>query len=507
MRALRGNPEFVRLVRAQLRTGRMVAAAGICAVIALVAGFALAYSDGHPSLGAAWGVRFFTAVMWAQALVLYVGGTLLCLTAIQREKDANTFDYQRVTRLTPLELTLGKLFGAPIMAYFIVLCLMPAALFGAAVGQAKPSFVLAGYVIVILGSITFHALALVMSVFARGGAGGTVILALLLLWWASLTGGVSVLLNLGDVTPLVGVTVAAQTSWALETGNRPQFAPFFAGGSMTDVLFGWPVHHVFVLIVLYTVFLVWFLLAIARNIKRDPSVYELLTPAQSLGFALYVNLILVGFFRWGEWPPIHAQGVMLTFNAVIFFVLGVGLLRGRDRLRRLQAAGAGGGWLAKIWPVPFVGLGALSVGLAVVAILHLTRAGAGRPWDLGLATFKTVFFTLWLARDTLFLQWMNLRRGRRPMVRGVLYVGVYYACVMILLIALDFFRTSAGVTVAAVLAPGSALALDPIEWISHQEVWLVGLTAQALACVVLVGLLGRQLAELSVSTAPGAARA
>ena len=43
------------------------------------------------------------------ALVLGAGGGIACLNSVFKEKEQNSFDFQRLTRLTPLELALGKL--------------------------------------------------------------------------------------------------------------------------------------------------------------------------------------------------------------------------------------------------------------------------------------------------------------------------------------------------------------------------------------------------------------
>src|SRR5437762_11294071 len=82
-----------------------------------------------------WGIQLLEITFWLQALMLAAGGGIACINSIHREKEQNTFDYQRVTRMTPLELALGKLFGAPVFTYFVFLCLMPLALFGAVMGK------------------------------------------------------------------------------------------------------------------------------------------------------------------------------------------------------------------------------------------------------------------------------------------------------------------------------------------------------------------------------------
>ena len=65
-----------------------------------------------------------------------------------------------------------------------------------------------------------------------------------------------------------------------------------------DLLFGIAVPHILVLFVLYLSFTAWFLLALTRNIKRDPAMYEIYSPAQGFGFVLYLHLIVLAFFQW-----------------------------------------------------------------------------------------------------------------------------------------------------------------------------------------------------------------
>ena len=483
MTTLLANPELIRNVRAQLRWGRVLTAAVVCVLLSLAVGFSMAYEHRGTSQPHAWGLEFFNIVVLAQVVVLLMGGGVACLHAVQREKDTNTFDFQRITRLAPLELALGKLLGAPATSYFVVLCLMPAALVGAIVGRVQPSVVLSIYVVLVLGSICFHALALLISLLVERGAASAAVLLFLVLVGMTSTGN-SPFMNLGMLSPFAAPELIEQTT--------------------VDVFFGWRVHHVFVLVVLYLAFTGWFLLAVARNIKRDPAVYELFTPMQALGFALYVNLVLVGFFRWKALAPLDDQVVMLTLNTMLFFVLGLALLRNRDRLRRLREAGGGDpGWAAATWPAPYLITGTLLVGLAVVAI-HSGR-DPGAQWDPGLAIFRVVLFSLWLARDVLYLQWMNLRRSRHPVVLGAVFLAVFYACAAILFAALGLFGTPKGLAFTALFVPAAALGVQPETWSAHLEFWFLGLVVQVVAAGVFVVLQRRKLAELSTRTTPDAA--
>ena len=121
------NPELVRNARIQLRRGRMLAAAIICGAVSLSSAAYCLYSHtGSPSrIDDARNLLQVTLSL--QIVALLIGGGIYCLQSVHREKDLNTFDYQRITRMTPLELTVGKLLGAPALPYFAFLCLMPIA--------------------------------------------------------------------------------------------------------------------------------------------------------------------------------------------------------------------------------------------------------------------------------------------------------------------------------------------------------------------------------------------
>jgi hypothetical protein len=484
------NPEWIRNARAQLRTDRMLITATICAILSLAVGFAMAGREGQ---GTAWALEFLRLVVRVQVAVLLIVGGLASVHAIQREKDTNTFDFQRVTRLTPLELTLGKLFGAPLLAYFIVLCLMPAALVGALVGGARPSLVLVAYAIVILGAIGFHALALLISLLVDRDAAATVVLLLLLILGGVPAHGGRVFLDLNPLGPSFADTVLSLPDSTPQP--PPGVSPFFTV-TMTDRFLGWPVPHVVVLTILYATLTMWFVLAVARNIKRDPAMYEVYAPAQALGLALYLNLILVGFFRWGTFPPLAAQEAMLALNAGIFFALGLALLLNRDRARRLSQPGAdGAGWITAMWPAPYVTAGMLAVGLAVVAILLAIGTQSGE-WDIGLAIFRVVFVAAWFARDILYLQWMNLHRRRRPLLLGLLYLIVFYTCVGIVLTTLGLIQTHPAL--ASLLAPGVLFVSDTRLWADERLVWFASLLACLAEAGVFTYLNHRRLIELSL---------
>lgn len=498
------NPEIVRNARIQLRPRKLLIAAGICVVVEVALGYAFsASSDG---LGGKYGngQSFLTMILTIQVLVLVIGGGIACIHAIQREKDQNTFDFQRITRLSPLELTLGKLFGAPLMPFFVFLCFIPAAIVGAVASQASPTIVFVAYVLLVLGAVVYDAFALVISLFLRRGAVTWAILFFLA--FVGFTSSENVLYSayvaFGSVSPFAAVDLVKQGSWSLASstmvvGGRTYNLP----NSLHDVFFGLSVHHALVLFVFYITILTWLIPAVARNIKRDPTNYELYTPAQALGFLCYVNFILIAFyeFRTPKFiidalkltpaTPLDMQSGLLIANILLFFIFGFILLRNRNQARRLLHSGTAG--RLETWPAPYLFLGALIVGVAMILVIQWKRDPA-LEWSLAVAIYRVAYFAFWLICDFLFLQWTKLQRAGHPLLMGVLYLGVYYACAIIIVSSLHAWQSP----FAAIFLPTPLFALDTASWSAHLGIWILALILQIAAGVVFVALQRRSLAQL-----------
>lgn len=495
------NPEIVRNARIQLRPKRMILAGVLCAALSLAIGYAYAYS--HDGLAGTHGDGFFRTILILQGIVLVAGGGITCLHAIQREKDQNTFDFQRLTRLSPLELTTGKLFGAPLMAVFVFLCFIPAAIVGAVAAHASWTIVLAAYVLLILGSIAYDAFALVISLFLRRGTATWAILGFLMVVGGT-SGGFGP--TLGVVSPFVAVPLVQLHSWDL---------PVSAGAyvndpatSFRDLFFGFPVHHALVAFGLYVTVLAWFIPAIARNIKRDPGDYELYTPPQALGFLCYLNFIVMAFCQWQTETffytgkqyhqrfvtiaPLDVQSALLAVNIGLFFVFGFILLRNRNQVRRyLHGANRGSIGRLETWPAPYILLGALIVGAAMVGVIQWKRDPA-LQWNLTVAIFRVIYFAAWISCDLLFLQWMNLRRGRHPLPLGVLYLSVYYVCAGLVIGALHLTQNP----FTAIFLPTPLWELNTTLWSAQPAEWIVALLAIVAVAIVFIFLQRQQVSQL-----------
>jgi hypothetical protein len=487
------NPEMLRNARIQLRPGRAIAAVVICAAISLTVWYSFEARTVARTV-ADDSIEMFRLILMLQVVVLLIGGGIYELLSVHREKELNTFDYQRVTRLTSFELAMGKLFGAPVLMYLIVLCLMPVALLGAILGHALPFLGVEAYLILFVGCIAFHVLALLVSMASGRGVSAIAILPFLLL----------------VASTSVDFHLNASTNWTFRQLNPFAATAMFesgAGQAPQDLFFGVSVPHFIVLMAIYVTFTAWFMLAIVRNLKRDPSVYELYSPAQAFGFAMFLNFLIVGFFNWkspvGEpiifnsqvmgfkpLPPLSVERGLIDGSFWVFVLLGLVLLRNRERVRhriRNMGESAASLWSA-FWPAPYLLAGVIIVGIAILELIRVYRNPAPDEWNCGLAALNIGFLALWVARDLLYLQWMGLRRTRRPLVAALLYLIVFYICTIVVLGVAHASSHTTFALVSAALIPFSVSALEISGWAAHYQLWICALALLA-AQVVLFALL------------------
>lgn len=506
MTSLLHNPELLRNARSQLRPRKVLAVVAICGLLSV----STAYLFSKTSVNSPrdWASSLLKFVLIVQVLVLGAGGSIACLTSIFREKERNTFDFQRVSSLTSFELAIGKLFGAPILMYLVVLCLMPLSLFAASISKCRPSYFLAAYAALLVASLAFHTLSLLMSVLSlRGSQTAGIILILILLWTTSYGGGISrydAAFRLGPMGPFYSESLVTETSWHLsdlETSFTWRGQVYEANRGMTDVLFGRHVHHFPVLLVIDLALTLWFCLAIVRNIKRDPAEYEMYSPAQSLGLALFLNLVFIAFFNWHANDDLDGVAFLLTLNMGVLTLLGLTLQRNRPRFRRTICQHGGvPSLLDDVWPSPLLLIAALGTGALVIIGAALARVPNHDP-GLGFLVVRVLFFALWMVRDQQFLQCSSLRKGRNPLIMGVVYLLIFYVCASTLLAALGCFDTQR-IAFSAFFLPSAVYNLDAKAWAARPAIWAVAGLAQIAVLGFLFHLQRKQLADLRQPGAP-----
>jgi hypothetical protein len=494
--------------RSQLRPGRIVAVIVMCAAVSLSAVAFFFYSPAtRPSAEAALSLAQTMIIL--QITILLIGGGIYCLQSVHREKELNTFDYQRITRLRPIELAVGKLLGAPAVAYLVVLCLMPVTLVGAFLAQISVWSLLQIYFIVLLGSITYHLLALLLSLLApRGSSAGLSLFFLVFVGMSSI--------NFAQDGSIFGMRQLSPFFAYDLISTQTARSPLDTLPPLHDSVLGAFVPHVLVLAVIYLTFSAFFLIALTRNIKRDPAIYEIYAPWQGLAFVLYLDALVLGFFRWmipfqaaprflAQLRPITAEAAEVTFLGItlwLFVIFGLALLRNREQVRRRirQHREAASGWWAAIWPSPYLLAGAILTGAAILAMIRYKAEDYGN-WNMQVGMLEVAFFALWLARDFQYLQWMNLRKGRRPLVAGMLYLIVFYVCVSASMVGFDLSKPLAA-PYRAIFVPSAALGIGVNAVVSAVGLWMGAALLLAIETFVFVWLQRRELGKLA-SPLPG----
>jgi hypothetical protein len=397
-----------------------------------------------------------------------------CAQSVSGERERKTWDFQRATRLSAGELLAGKLFGEPVLAYFIVLCCFPITLLAGVLGRTGLENVLEAYLLIISGALFIGLAGLWISNLFESRSRGVGLIGtfglFLLFGLASLTVKGS-FPGLAAFSPLMGL-------WVLLFPRD--------GFPESPTIFGNPVPWVAVSVLLYVIFGAWLVLMLLRTLTKDYDQMRPLSRWQTVLCAAFLNLTLYALY--GPRTVITVSlftKYMVTINAGILFGMGIAMLVSQERLRVWWRTRCKTQWElfaadGPQWPwlvlSAAVGYGLLIGGLSAWKNTLGFRAETLR---YGLVEFAVVL--IFVSRDITFIQWCRLTRMRAPVLKGVLFAGLYYVAAVILGVVFSVYSEACGESAFAVLTPMGAFAIVPFS--SH------------LAIAVFVGM-GIQLAVL-----------
>jgi len=197
----------------------------------------------------------------------------------------------------------------------------------------------------------------------------------------------------------------------------------------------------------------------------------------------------------------------LTTNLVLLYTLGLALLRNREQTRRRahHRVETSFDWTEAGWPTAYILAGATAVGMLVLTRFAFVR-GMKNDLNLRFAAFQLALLLATMLRDLCFLQWMNLRRSKRPLILGMILLGVFYTCGGLLL-GLAQFSEPVRIVFTAVVLPwplATADVADQAPYLFNSGAMLLGLAFQVALAALFAALHYRSLAELRprVSQAP-----
>lgn len=434
MEPLWRNPELIRHARAELRPARMATAAVVsvllCALIIL-----MFY---HPGIGttSAPGDRDIPKILYSlllsiQALVLCLWSLSSCSQVIAAERSLKTFDFLRSTRLTSWELLVGMVFGVPLMAYFAVACTLPFTFILGLYAGFPLLAIAVTYLMLLLVVVVLSLAALTISMMTdRPRAGEVVLLVFLVAMpaWAFMIGvgggsrfpGLSAILAFVGLQPLYHV---APTPY--EPITNLTHVPFF----------GVPVPTLLVSIVLYASVGAWLLLMLVRNLKKDREDIRLLSRWQAVGLTAYLNVFVFALLDLRpSYPPVSATDVAfgyLGLNFLILYTVGLATLTPPGRLKawcHFPASSTQFYWSEDGPPSTWMAASAVAAFLFFLLEAVVSRHFIPfSQWPVRAVAGYLFVLLVFAVRDVLFLQWCVLKGFQSPIVKGMLFLFLYYA--------------------------------------------------------------------------------
>jgi hypothetical protein len=529
------NPEFVRHRRAELRPVRAITVGAIVLVVCVLVGLACwSYQqqlvESLRRAAEQWGTQAWTQrlaqaerelapktwLMFYKWLVGMQGAALTfwtlfsCAQSVSGERDRKTWDFQRVTRLTPAEILIGKLLGEPVLVYFAVLCAAPVTLIAGLAGGLSFGTVISVFAFLALTSLFL-------------GLGGMWLSTLL----ESRTRGVGLIGALG----LYFITVMM---FQMRTSGLPGLAAFspltvFYGllpvesdgpsQNLQPVLFGHGIPWLLMCFLLCGSFSAWLAVMLVRNLKRDYQEIRPLSRWQAVGCAAFLNFLIFalllpsGKFDFPQdygssgWFP-DAKSVAtfaVGINGLILFLMGLATLTPQERLnvwRRKRATGKAAMFADDGLPWPWLAISAMvAYALLVWGLLAWDHALPLGRNTLQTAAVRLLIVLVFVTRDVSFLQWCMLTRLRQPVVKGFLYLCLYYGAAAVLTLLATVSSPSAGQWMMALLTPMQALDAD-VRGLAFPAATYVGLVLQMLvASAVLVAIDSRLQRQIPVVAA------
>jgi len=505
------NPEFTRHRRAELRRSRAIGTALVVAVLCILVGLACwaehdsqmqnahRYADyNHATAEQIQAMEqrglidfwflFYRSLIYGQAGVHTFWVLFSCAQSVSGERERKTWDFQRTTRLQPSELLVGKLFGEPILAYFVILCCVPITIAAGLLGHAKLLHIISAYTLIFSSAI---------------------FVGLIGLWISSLfesrSRGVGLIGTLG----LYGI-IAISSSWA--DGNFPGFAGLspLTGlvplmnpekGPPPPAIFNHIVPWVFVSLVLYVSIGIWFVIMLLRNLKRGRDDVHLLSRWQVVGCAALLNFLAYALFHPDprmEVTKSEFVNEIVGMNIVILLAMGLATLTAHERLRvwwRQWRSGTASLFSNDGLAWPWLALSTVvAYGLLIWGVFAWHNRLLDRPGALQMGAIQLLGILIFIMRDVLFIQWSMLTRMRAPLIKGALYVVLYYASAGMVAVVLSIGKSDPAWRFISLTTPIGVFGPNDSEFHFPAAVF-IGMAIQLVIIMFLMMMINRRLSR------------
>jgi len=426
------NPELLRYVRSELRPARVAVIIGGTVGIALLLGLFISANTASERLySRQYWEDIYGAIVVASSIILVLWSLLNTSQAVVSERTHRTFDFWRTTRLSPLTLSIGKLFGAPIGAWLQFVTALPIAVLTGVAAGYRFTTILGTFFIVALCNVTLSALALCLSMRAQDSRRATM---LMLLVAVGLTPGLGAM----RITA-VGSGPVTTNAW-LALNPISALVGWHNGTPMWVSLFGRAVPSLLVTMLICLVVIAWCLVALRRSIKLEPDQSSLFAPLQVIGISVCYFLLTYAAYQPGAFFTARTGGdeqAAANWAMMGLFTMGIGAtmlclyftvvstLHTRDRLRQ-ELRISQPQQIAWRTVLPWLVTGSIGMVAASLALVRYRGYFGDEPvrWLGVIGTYLAVM--AYAARDGMFFQWMIVQRVKAPVLKGTVVLGIYY---------------------------------------------------------------------------------
>jgi hypothetical protein len=215
------------------------------------------------------------------------------------------------------------------------------------------------------------------------------------------------------------------------------------------------------ILLLYLTFGAWLVLMLLRSLKKDFREVSLLSRWQAVGCCAFLNFVFYAVFNPSRDPELLNGTAFITFmvgvNLVVLFALGLTMLSSSERLQATDLFSLKSSFAEHSLAWPWLLISALASYFLLLwglfAWQHVLEFSGRVLLTAAISLFVVLIF---VTRDVLFIQWCKLTRLRAPLIKGVLYLGLYYSAVIVFCVALAVQSGKSSDAAANVLAPAAA---------------------------------------------------
>ena len=447
------NPELLRYMRSELRRSRVAMIVLATLGGSLLMALFLYENNGQPDLsGTGYWRDVYGAIFLASSIFFVLWSLLNVSQSVVSERTQRTFDFWRTTRLAPLTLALGKLFGAPLGPWLHFATVLPVLVLTGLLGGVQFTAIVGSYLVVAVFSVALSATALCGSMRAQDARRANI--------WTLLV-VIALLPTISRSVEFIGHS--ATSAW---TALSPALGiSMWLQGTIVSVsLFGHSVPSLLVSVVLSLAVIAWCLVAMVRCIKFEPDQISLFSPAQVVGVSATILLFVYAAFRpmlpmmpdsdlaqqsAARWTLMSLIGTGVgAAIACLYFTITSTLLT-RDNLRQ-QLRKRTSSEVALRAVVPWVATGAIGLFAAAIALIGYRQAfaGAAPQWFDLIAMYLSI--AAYAVRDGMFLQWMVSQKVKAPVMKGSALLICYYL----------------GCSVVAAVMAGPAHMFQMLRWLA-----------------------------------------